>query len=104
MPRDSYEEFVEFLELHPEYYHILNSGIFLRLLDILTSSPRSFSELIKDNPNIEPEDLKAMLSVLLSIGIINRTEGSDNQVFYANETSKEMLQKFEKVKDRCRVV
>ncbi len=100
---DEYEEFVQFLENNPAYYKIINSAVFMSLLTILNSAPRSFSELLRGNQNIEEGDLETMLAVLEDLEMVKQAKSAENRVFYATEKTRGMLSKFEKVKDRFRV-
>ena len=97
------EEFLNYIQDHPEYYPILQSKIFITVLEFLSEKAKPLQDIEAQFSNIEREDLDLVLNSLIKLKIVSRVTGPAQIIYYTNENGKELLKKFKKASEHFKI-
>lgn len=92
-------EFVEFIQKHPECYAIAQSEIFMKFLKVFGETPKPVGELMRKVKNIEALDVSLIVLALESAGLVRKTLNIQMEVFHLTEKGKTLLEKYDSVKN-----
>ncbi len=94
------EEFVAFLEETPEFYAIMKSYTFIKVLKSIALRSKTLNELILEFPSIEEKDLLLVLNSLLDINSIRKLKIKENIVYFLTPKGRLFLEKYDKTKEK----
>ncbi|AJF60676.1 MAG: hypothetical protein J4224_02705 [Candidatus Diapherotrites archaeon] len=92
------EEFIRFVQDNPSYYYIVQSGLFLELLNFICSAAKNTTDIYSHFAGIENSDVEEMLQVLLAAKLISRARGSDREIYYCTDAARTLIEKYNAAK------
>jgi len=92
------EEFLEFVEKYPECYAIAESGVFMKFLRAISTTPAALSELDLKTKSIETEDVDLIVLALESAKLVRKTVNIQRLVYYVTDKGKELIEKYDAAK------
>ena len=85
---------VRYLEVHPEYYAIMKSSLFIQVLKSISQKAKNTMMVKQSFPAIEAQDMLEMLIMLEEIGVVSHLDASSVRFYYTNNKGKEFLAKY----------
>jgi hypothetical protein len=85
------KKFIEYAEQHPEYYPIMQSGLFIRVIKVLSEEAKNADDLSAALPKIEKKDLLEIIEMLFKVKLISKLERHGKPLYYANDNGLEFL-------------
>ena len=93
-----HEEYLLFLEEHPELHSVTKSELYLSVIEFLAEQGKSMNETKHSFPSIEPDDLELVIKSLVSIGVVKKINAQGNEIYYTAQIGKTLLEKYNKTK------
>lgn len=101
--KDPRKELILFLEEHPEYYPVIRSALYIRILKWLSGKARTMTDIESHFLNIDREDLEMIIDSLLGLGLVTEIKTPTTIVYYLNNEGKELLEKFKNAKQKFKI-
>ncbi len=92
------DEWVLFLEEHPQFFELSKGGFFIPLLKALASEAQSFSTLLRRFPRVERRDMRLILEALVKLKAVERIRVKDCILYSATADGRELLRMYKKTK------
>jgi len=89
--RTPQDPMVQYLEVHPEYYAIMKSSLFIRILESISHKAKNTTMVKQSFPAIEVQDMLEMLIMLEEIGVVSHLDAASVRFYYTNNKGKEFL-------------
>ena len=94
----AHEEYMLFLEEHPELHSLTKSGLYLSVILFLAKQGKTMIEIMRSFPSIEEEDVELIVKSLISVGAVKKINALGKEVYYAEDIGKELLEKYNNAK------
>ncbi|MFH1587408.1 MAG: winged helix-turn-helix domain-containing protein [Candidatus Diapherotrites archaeon] len=101
---DEKEKFLLFLEDYPDYYTILQSKLFVSLIEFITDAPKSITEIYGKYAKINRGDLDEMLKTLEDLKLIVRVRSTENLLWKITDKGHELMEQFHAFKEYIDVI
>ena len=85
------DDWILFIERHPEFFELSKSRLFISLLESIASGAKSFHEIASAFPRIAQDDLGLMLETLVRVRAAEKFSARDHTFYSATERGKELL-------------
>ena len=96
----SSDPMVRYLEVHPEYYAIMKSSLFIRVLESISHKAKNIMMTKQSFPSIEAQDMLEILVMLEEIGVVSHLDASSVRFYYTNNKGKEFLAMYARSKQQ----
>ncbi len=97
------EEFLNYIQNHPEYYSVLKSKVFIQLLEFLAKQAKPLQDIQSQFPTVERKDLDLVLNSLISLSLVSKIESQNQIIYYTSENGRELLKKFKRAKEHFKI-
>ena len=97
------KRFLEYVEQHPEYYPLMQAGVFVRILKTLAKEAKGMDDMAGILPDIDKEDLAVMVEALMGIKIVSKLFSAGQLLYYTNDLGKEFLSYYDLAKEKFEV-
>lgn len=99
-PSKEQDELVRFLEQNPEYYSIMKSNLFIKILKSLSTKAKNILMLKRDFPRMERGDLLLLMETLAKVKAIANLDTNSGRFYYASEKGKRFLAVYREAKEK----
>ena len=90
------ESWILFLERNPQFYELTKGDFFIRFLNLLSESAKSFSEIRASFPVIEEDDIGVILDALVKLNVVSRSKVGGNFFYALSNDGKKLLSTYER--------
>ena len=94
------EAFVSYLQDNPRLYVVAQSTLYMKMLNHLSKVGKTFTELSREFPEIDRNDLELIMSSLESLRLVEKTSAGSKVIYFTNKDGKELLEKYMKAKQK----
>ena len=92
------DDWLFFLESHPEFFELSKSGFFISLLDFISSEAKTFYAISAAFPAVEKKDLALSLAALIKIGAVDRIAAGSDIFYLTTKKGSSLLAKYKKTR------
>ncbi|MCX6798597.1 MAG: hypothetical protein NTW59_00695 [Candidatus Diapherotrites archaeon] len=92
------DQWLLFLENHPQFFELSKSGFFISLLNFLVRGAKTFDAISLSFPRVEKKDLQLILATLEEIGAVERVMLAGKLFYLATPSCKELLRLYTETK------
>ena len=93
------DEFIAFLEVHPEFYPLSQSTFYIDFLKTMSTQAKTIGQFSQLFPKIEQKDLELIVFSLQKLKLISRAVVGEQKFYYISHIGKEFLEKYVKAKE-----
>lgn len=94
------EEFMEFIEENPEFYTIMSSQTFIKVLRFITEKARTFNDLLLEFHYISKQDLELILASLINIKALTKVKIPEGILYVVTDKTKLFFEKYDKTQKK----
>lgn len=89
------ESLVNYLEQHPEYYEVVQAGVYMKVLEFISKAAPSLDDFYAAFPEVEVKDLELIIRSLIALKLVEQTRSPGGKnVYYLSENAKILLKKY----------
>ena len=93
------DEFIAFLEVHPELYPLSQSTFYIDFLETMNSQAKTIRQFSQLFPNIEQKDLEMIVFSLQKLKLTLKTTAGEQTFYYISQLGKDFLEKYHNAKE-----
>ncbi len=90
-PNPEKKKLLEYAQQHPEYYPIMQSGVFIKIIKALEKEAKNIEDICEMFSSIDKEDFKEIINTLIKVGLVSKLTFSEKILYYTNENGTEFL-------------
>lgn len=91
-------DFIRYLEQHPSYYLIMQTPVYVKIIEMLAKGGKSFTDLTRSLPKVDKQDMELMLNSLTKLELAGSMKTGDHIIYYLEEQGRNLLERYSKAK------
>lgn len=92
------DEFISFLEVHPELYPISKSSLYIDFLNCLRQRAKTISQFCSLFPDVDEKDVELIVFSLQKLGLASKVMAGREIFYYLSSLGKTFMEKYDLAK------